>query len=269
MAGSSVSACDISQLRELLDLSRQDRTTPAVDATFRALELIRRLVGCDAAQFNDHDSSDFSITYLQYLDDDEATVLSGEQLAQMDDDSGVELLEQRWWTSCCSLIERTGRPTVTTVRAGRSAREWDQEPLNRGYLQVADEAIMGFPIGAFRSLRILLPRETGAAFGDREITLLEMLLPHLEPLMTAAFEEGSLGRSTSLPSLTVRQQEILGLVRLGMPNKRVGRILGISEGTVRKHLENVFQRLGVQSRTAAVAVAFGSQPLPVEPGELG
>lgn len=43
---------------------------------------------------------------------------------------------------------------------------------------------------------------------------------------------------------------------LGMPNKRIGRILGISEGTVRKHLENIFERLGVQSRTAAVGAAF-------------
>jgi hypothetical protein len=35
--------------------------------------------------------------------------------------------------------------------------------------------------------------------------------------------------------------------------------LGISEGTVRKHLENIYGRLGVSSRTAAVTRAFPEQ----------
>jgi DNA-binding NarL/FixJ family response regulator len=83
---------------------------------------------------------------------------------------------------------------------------------------------------------------------------MELLLPHLMPLMAAKVDSAT--APDPLP-LTVRQQEILHLVRLGMANKRISRILGISEGTVRKHLENVFERLDVQSRTAAVAVAFG------------
>ena len=36
-----------------------------------------------------------------------------------------------------------------------------------------------------------------------------------------------------------------------MPNRQVGHLLGISEATVRKHLENAYARLGVQSRTEA------------------
>lgn len=53
--------------------------------------------------------------------------------------------------------------------------------------------------------------------------------------------------------LTGRQLEILGQVARGLTNREVGRVLGISEATVRKHLENAYQRLGVLNRTGAVA----------------
>lgn len=58
--------------------------------------------------------------------------------------------------------------------------------------------------------------------------------------------------------LTTRQVQILRLVRAGLTNRQIARTLGISEGTVRKHLENVHGRLGVHSRVAAVYAAFTS-----------
>ncbi|MCA1780833.1 MAG: helix-turn-helix transcriptional regulator [Intrasporangiaceae bacterium] len=269
MAANSVSARDISLLREVLDLARPDRTAPAEKGMLRALELMRGIVGCESAEFMHHNAGDFTVSYRQYVDDNEVTVVPPEELAADMDEPGVHLLHEGWWTGRCSLIERTGRRVVTTSRAGRSEREWAQNPLHLEYLTFADEIIMGFPLSTFRTLRILLPRETGSPFGQREITLMEMLLPHLQPLMTAAYQEGVQTDVMPTPTtLTRRQQEILGLVRLGMPNRRIGRIFGISEGTVRKHLENTFERLGVQSRTAAVAVAFGEQAF-AEPAATG
>lgn len=53
-----------------------------------------------------------------------------------------------------------------------------------------------------------------------------------------------------------RQRELLRLVAEGHTNAQIGRSLGLSEGTVRKHLENIFARLDVSSRTAAVIRAF-------------
>jgi DNA-binding CsgD family transcriptional regulator len=254
MAAISVSAQDLSRLRDVLDVTRPEHAMPPEQAMFEVMRLVRELVGCDSAQFHEQDAQDLSTSYLQYVDDDEAYVASPEQLAAEDDEPGVDFFKERWWTSPCSLIERTGMPVVSSTRSWHSERTWAQSPVHLEYLTFDDEIFMGFPTSTFRSLRILLPREQGSPFEERELTLMELLLPHLQPLMRAVVEEAGLEPD---PMLTARQREILGLVRLGMPNKRIGRILGISEGTVRKHLENVFERLGVQSRTAAVGVAFG------------
>jgi DNA-binding NarL/FixJ family response regulator len=57
---------------------------------------------------------------------------------------------------------------------------------------------------------------------------------------------------TGIPELTTRQRELLDLVADGCTNAQIARRLGIAEGTVRKHLENIYRSLGVSSRTAAV-----------------
>lgn len=51
--------------------------------------------------------------------------------------------------------------------------------------------------------------------------------------------------------LTDREAEVLEMVRSGHPNKLIARRLGISERTVKAHLTNIFQRLGVADRTQA------------------
>jgi DNA-binding NarL/FixJ family response regulator len=60
-------------------------------------------------------------------------------------------------------------------------------------------------------------------------------------------------RAEAPPSveLTPREAEVLGLVRQGLANKQIARRLGISERTVKAHLTNVFQRIGVADRTQA------------------
>ncbi|QRP49151.1 response regulator transcription factor [Amycolatopsis sp. FDAARGOS 1241] len=51
--------------------------------------------------------------------------------------------------------------------------------------------------------------------------------------------------------LTAREREVLRMVGDGLPNKSIARRLGISERTVKAHLTNVYQRLGVTDRTQA------------------
>jgi DNA-binding NarL/FixJ family response regulator len=55
--------------------------------------------------------------------------------------------------------------------------------------------------------------------------------------------------------LTQRQREVLALLARGLPNKRIARELGLSEGTVKVHLLSIFRALEVSNRTEAVVAA--------------
>lgn len=56
-------------------------------------------------------------------------------------------------------------------------------------------------------------------------------------------------------SLTARELEVLNLVALGRSNDAIARELFLSRATVKSHLAHVYDKLGVQSRTEAIAVA--------------
>ena len=66
-------------------------------------------------------------------------------------------------------------------------------------------------------------------------------------------------------ALTPREVEVLSWVSKGKTNRDVAEILGMSPRTVNKHLEHVFEKLGVETRSAAAAlasIAFSSSPPP-------
>ncbi len=52
--------------------------------------------------------------------------------------------------------------------------------------------------------------------------------------------------------LTVREQEVFELLVLNKSTKEIANFLGISEKTVRNHISNVMQKLGVNGRAQAV-----------------
>jgi DNA-binding NarL/FixJ family response regulator len=56
--------------------------------------------------------------------------------------------------------------------------------------------------------------------------------------------------------LTARELEVLRLVAAGRSNRAIASALVISEHTVARHLQNIFRKLDVSSRTAASAFAF-------------
>jgi DNA-binding NarL/FixJ family response regulator len=56
-------------------------------------------------------------------------------------------------------------------------------------------------------------------------------------------------------ALTPRETEVLSWVAKGKTNRDIGDILGMSPRTVNKHLEHVFEKLGVETRAAATALA--------------
>jgi DNA-binding CsgD family transcriptional regulator len=87
-------------------------------------------------------------------------------------------------------------------------------------------------------------------FDERERGLLAMLRPHLAAIRRRR-------RNALCSALTERETEILQLVARGLTNSQIAERLVISRATVRTHLEHVFVKLGVHTRTGAVARAFG------------
>jgi DNA-binding CsgD family transcriptional regulator len=56
--------------------------------------------------------------------------------------------------------------------------------------------------------------------------------------------------------LTKREAEVLFWIAKDKSNAGIARVLGCCEGTVRKHLEHLYKKLGVQTRTGAVMVSL-------------
>ncbi|PYF96772.1 regulatory protein, luxR family [Georgenia satyanarayanai] len=252
MVNGTITTSDIATLRDILDLARPHPNLSPVDATFQVLRLLEPLLGCDGVSFQAMDSLTLALWHQQDMVDGEGAQYGPGEMEASEGDPLTELWERSWWSGTCSLIERTGAAVVTSDRSWYTEREVAEDPLNRELLHHVDELIVGHPVGPFRSLRILAPRTSGSPFAERELVLMRLLHPHLQPLLVAAASE----QPVAAPALTPRQLEVLRLVRFGMPNRHVARALGISEGTVRKHLENAYERLGVHNRGEAVAAAL-------------
>jgi DNA-binding CsgD family transcriptional regulator len=72
--------------------------------------------------------------------------------------------------------------------------------------------------------------------------------------------------------LTRREIEVLAWVAAGKTNAQIAEMLSIAPGTVKKHLEHIYEKLGVSSRTDAAVTAIGvviaSRPRPSRPRSL-
>lgn len=87
------------------------------------------------------------------------------------------------------------------------------------------------------------------------MTTLRLMAPHVY----AIYREAARKRRPPV-RLTPRELDVLRCVALGLSTPRIAEQLSVSAGTVRKHLENSFGRLGVSSRAAAVARVFPEAP---------
>ncbi|MDC5696001.1 response regulator transcription factor [Intrasporangium calvum] len=74
----------------------------------------------------------------------------------------------------------------------------------------------------------------------------------LAPVVARRLDER---RRSPEPVLSARELDVLRLVAAGEPNREIARALFLSEATVKSHLVRAFGKLGVTSRTAAVASA--------------
>lgn len=77
--------------------------------------------------------------------------------------------------------------------------------------------------------------------------MLQLVRPHLDDAL------GQLADPTQ--HLTPRQSQVLRLVAGGLSDGQIARRLGISESTVGKHLERVYEQAGVHTRVQASRLA--------------
>lgn len=86
---------------------------------------------------------------------------------------------------------------------------------------------------------------------------IERLLAAFSPIMARETSETTLRPAKPLPpeALSERELEVLRLLAAGKSNREIAGQLFLAEGTVKKHLNNIYSKLGVNSRTLALARA--------------
>ncbi len=240
-----------SDLRTLLDIVDIGRSEALVEEGLpnEVLERVSDLVRCETLSF-----CEFS---------DERRVLYFDQSfpveAAEDGEEAVAFWRNYWdCLSCCYPSVTGDDHSITTISDFYTSRQFHDTGMYVEYLGrygFENEAMMCLSAPAGRTRRLIFFRERGSPdFDDRDRLLLSLLRPHLNEL----YQELESRRRIE-PDLTPRQWELMRLVAAGNSNAEIAKDLVVSPTTVRKHLENIFDRLGVTSRTRAVARAF---PLP-------
>jgi DNA-binding CsgD family transcriptional regulator len=216
--------------------------SPATPMPEPILPAVRDLIGYDSAVFVLIDNARQLVEDLAWQEPD-----GSDHLMSHEDEDAL------WWehhtSGCCQPRTPDDVPSVLTEADTMSVRQWHACPLYvELYKPNGEEHLLNLriPDGPGRTFRLLLWRGPGKGFTERDKTDLFLLKPHFE----AAYRRGQRRRAVS--ALTARQRQLLQLVAQGYTNYQIARRLGVAEGTVRAHLYQIYSRLGVSSRTAAV-----------------
>lgn len=157
---------------------------------------------------------------------------------------------------CTVLVRRDGRVVEAPERArgwlaryfGASREGWLPEALTRWMAGRRGEPA----VEAAAPLRV--PGEGGV------LMLSWVPAPHEEALETWVLREEPGGPSTRPVALSEREAEVLRWLSEAKTNEEIAIILGLSVNTVRSHVKRVFEKLGVDNRTAAATWALTHLP---------
>jgi DNA-binding CsgD family transcriptional regulator len=244
-------------LRTLLGIVSGDRgDLPPAGLPSSLLAELKDQIPCDELEFYGCDSGRQIEMFSQ--------LIPAGGVVPQSDIPDMQVFWQHYWDSlACSYPDRSGDVrSVTKLSDFYSARQWHSTGMyceNLGPQGVEHEMMLCLPAGHWRTIRLILWRGSGPDFSERDRALLALLRPHLHQ----AYLDAERRRSTTA-RLTARQRELLHLVAAGHTNAQIGRRLGVTEKTVGKHLENIYTRLQVSSRTAAVTRAFPTQAPPAD-----
>ena len=141
------------------------------------------------------------------------------------------------------------------------------------------------PLGVRAVMKVFLPtgRATGASlvfdttrsrFTETDRLTLERLVPHLGQLRRNALArrtypalmDSTAAARMRLLRLTPRERVVLARAAAGETNTVIAQALFVSPGTVRKHLEHIYDKLEVRTRTEAAAIYTQERVVMESPG---
>jgi DNA-binding CsgD family transcriptional regulator len=243
----SVGATDLHRMLRIVNAP--DCGEDGVGLPWSTLHELKALIRCTVIEFGSFDAGQEVYFFDQGLD-------------QPDYQDELDPVFWTYYPMYCSYPERTGDyRSVIQTSDFRSLAEHRRTPIYLEYCKphgLHHNIEVALPNGPRRELRLVLHRDRyDREFSEHDRALLTLLRPHLH----AAHAE-VLRRQRGIPTLTPRQWQLLQLVDAGLSNAEIARRLFISVSTVRKHLENIFGRLEVTSRTAALTRVFPARALP-------
>jgi DNA-binding CsgD family transcriptional regulator len=154
--------------------------------------------------------------------------------------------------------------------------EFQRTPLYGDYYRsIRIDHVMAVPIHVDRHYLVsFVLNRSKRNFSDRDRAYLELIRPHLGnvyrlSVAASRAEDAPASRENAACSiahsaaLTAREREVLQWLGAGKTDRDIGAILNISPRTVHKHLQRIYEKLGVETRTAAVmrTLALRRQPI--------
>jgi LuxR family maltose regulon positive regulatory protein len=117
---------------------------------------------------------------------------------------------------------------------------------------------LGHRLGLHRTVLDVSPQVTALIQELRAVTALDPVLERYAQRLLGTEEESDRLDATPasdarLGGLRQREMEVLELVAQALPNKKIARVLNVSPETIKWHMKNIFQKLGVTSRDEAIA----------------
>jgi len=225
------------------------------------LAALQRLVPCDQVTFSELDrvaQRDLGVTWFPRECNDDSSL----EIEYWDIREEHPICHHHEVTQDWSARRLTDFLTPRELRRTRIYAEW----FKPGGIE--HELACGLDAPLTHTKVFIFDRGGGLDFDDADELVLDLVRPYLAHRFEERQQRARLGslttalersgvtveeRSSEVPALTTREREVLALVGEGKTNAEVAARLWISIGPVRRHLENVFSKLDVYTRTAAVA----------------
>ncbi|PJJ58672.1 helix-turn-helix transcriptional regulator [Hymenobacter chitinivorans] len=161
------------------------------------------------------------------------------------------------------IVER--RPEALRTSDFRPSRQFRNSALYQEFYQPTGlplrELIVGLPVVEYGWITCTLNR-AGRDFTEADRYLLTLLVPHFQQAvrqahLAAAVPGLSPNNFLLHDHFTPREAELLGCLRQGLSDKEISQRLRISPRTVQNHLQNIYVKLAVDNRTAALCKVLG------------